>query len=127
MIYSPVPRLSSNLTIALIQRDLRYPQWAARRQMQQLATRLVAASRGHYLPPVYCPVDLSPCPQATIRPAAWPYRFSPIAADAANQNPPADVQPYMPHAIPTHPYPVFPQKSPSWTADQMDRLIDLYA
>ena len=127
MIYSPVPRLSSNLTIALIQRDQRYPEWAARRQMNQLATRLVAASRGHYLPAVYCNVDLSACPESTIRPATWPYRFTPTICESTNQNPPAAVQTYMPHAIPTNPYREYPQKSASWTADQMDRLIDLYA
>lgn len=127
MIYSPVPRLNSNLTIALIQRDQRNPEWAARRQMQQLATRLVAAQRGHYLPAAYCNVDITPCPESTLRPAAWPYRFSPTASDSANTDPPQAVQPYMPHAIPTNPTPVFPQKFASWTADQMDRLIDIYA
>jgi hypothetical protein len=110
MIYSPVPRLNSNLTIALIQRDQRNPE-----------------QRGHYLPAAYCNVDITPCPESTLRPAAWPYRFSPTASDSANTDPPQAVQPYMPHAIPTNPTPVFPQKFASWTADQMDRLIDIYA
>ncbi|QNN24235.1 hypothetical protein HED60_18815 [Planctomycetales bacterium ZRK34] len=127
MIYSATPRLSSNLTIALIQRDQRYPEWAARRRQHQLATRLAAAQRGHYLPAAYRNVDASASPESTIRPATWCYRFTPTACESANQNPPAAVQPYMPHAIPTNPYREYPQKSASWTADQMDRLIDLYA
>jgi len=128
MIASNIPTLPANLTIALIQRDNKFPEAVIRQGERQVATRLAVAAYSRYTPPPEHPGAIGPPPHADLDPLRWPYRsgFTCSDCDPMNPNDRADVVPYMPHRIPSPTDREIHQKYASPATDQIDRLIDVY-
>ena len=106
-------RFPSNLTIALIERDLKHPEWARRRDTRyQYASHIVVARRGFYLPAplMNCPVkhECKPSTELLAEPLIRPQ------TDFVPHRIPAGYPCYTHHKLHAHP------------SDHSNTTVDLY-